>query len=290
MNEKKKEFTFLTKEDLDDKEKIFKKTIKRIKDSHGFSDKKRKLSLSNDSEIKFIKPLDEYNILEIILNKLLSENEKIIISDLCLEFLDLLEINDIPYMIYNSTNNKFSNIEEYDKKIIEFKKKYFDFIPENIMEKINKMKDKYNYYLDTCEELISKNCLRRNYVAMIVKDDEMLIAGRNEAPEGFESCVSKNKCYRKEHNIEHGTCYELCNSVHAEQNCIIKLSVPEMMDCTLYLVGKEYDTDEYIKDIDCCLMCKKMIINSGISKVVMRINKEEYKIVNVKEDWKDILK
>lgn len=56
-----------------------------------------------------------------------------------------------------------------------------------------------------------------------------------------------------------------------------------MIGATLYLVGKEADTKELVKNANSCSMCKKLIINAGIEKVVIRDTKDSYRVIEVKE-------
>ena len=72
--------------------------------------------------------------------------------------------------------------------------------------------------------------------------------------------------------------------MHAEGNAIISASRNEMIGATLYLVGKEFKTSDYIYNANSCDMCKRLIINSGIEKVIVRDNDTEYRIINV-TDW-----
>ena len=78
--------------------------------------------------------------------------------------------------------------------------------------------------------------------------------------------------------------YDACRSVHAEQNAIISASRKDMIDSTLYLVGVRKDTGEYEEEADSCQLCKKMIINAGIKQIIIRENKNKYKVVGV-EEW-----
>ena len=55
-----------------------------------------------------------------------------------------------------------------------------------------------------------------------------------------------------------------------------------MIGSTLYLVGINKRNGEYVKDNYPCTLCKRMIINSGIEKVVMRDSKTEYRVDYVK--------
>ena len=58
----------------------------------------------------------------------------------------------------------------------------------------------------------------------------------------------------------------------------------EMYDATMYIVGVDAQTNEVLNDIDSCMMCKRQIINSGISTVVFRVSETEYEVVKVR-DW-----
>ena len=144
--------------------------------------------------------------------------------------------------------------------------------------------DKHNYYLDIAETVIERGtCLRRNFGAIVVKNDEIVSTGYTGAPRGRENCCNLGVCLREKLNIPRGERYELCRSVHAEANCIISASRQEMIDATLYLVGKELSTDELIPNASSCSMCKRMIINSGIKQVIIRNTPDKYTVVPVSE-------
>ena len=90
-------------------------------------------------------------------------------------------------------------------------------------------------------------------------------------------------CMREKLNIPRGERYELCRSVHSEANAIISASRKEMLGATMYLVGKDYVTKEIVENASSCAMCKRMIINAGIEKVVVRLTKDEFKEIYVSE-------
>lgn len=148
-----------------------------------------------------------------------------------------------------------------------------------------KRRDKVNYYLDLAD-VVSKRgtCLRRNYGAVIVNNDEVISTGYVGAPRGRQNCSDLGYCIRQKMNIPRGERYELCRSVHAEANAIISASRDKMLGATLYLSGREVDTGKYIKNSNSCSMCKRMIINAGIKEVVIRDGDEEYRTIKV-EDW-----
>lgn len=107
------------------------------------------------------------------------------------------------------------------------------------------------------------SCFRdgRQVGAVITKNKRILTTGYNGAPAGVKSCVEKGECMRDKLNIASGTRAELCYAVHAEQNAIIqaaKLGV-SVDGATLYCTHQP------------CSICAKMIVNSGISRVVYRV-------------------
>ena len=148
-------------------------------------------------------------------------------------------------------------------------------------------RDKVNYYLDLAD-VVSKRgtCLRRRYGAVIVKNDEVISTGYVGAPRGRANCTDLGYCIRQKLGIPRGERYELCRSVHAEANAIISAPRDKMIDSTLYLVGIEVDTGDYVKNGICCSMCKRMVINAGIAYVVVRDDHDNYLKINVQE-WID---
>lgn len=143
--------------------------------------------------------------------------------------------------------------------------------------------EKHNYYLDIAETVLERGtCLRRNFGAVIVKNDEIVSTGYTGAPRGRENCCDRGECLRTKLNIPRGERYELCRSVHAEANCIISASRQEMQGGTLYLAGREMETGKLVENTAPCAMCKRLIINAGIEQVVIRRNKEDYEIIPVR--------
>ncbi len=143
---------------------------------------------------------------------------------------------------------------------------------------------KDNYYLDIAESVSERGtCLRRKFGAIIVKNDEIISTGYVGAPRGRKNCCDEHFCIRQELNVPRGERYELCRSVHAEQNAIISAARKDMIGSTIYLVGIENDTNEYVKDARPCALCKRFIINAGIEKIVIRKNKTEFETINVEE-------
>ena len=143
---------------------------------------------------------------------------------------------------------------------------------------------KENYYLDIAETVIERaTCLRRCYGAIIVKNDEIIATGYNGAPRGRKNCVDLGYCSRAAMQVPRGERYELCRSVHAEANAIISAARRDMVGGTLYLVGKDAATGEILSDATSCAMCRRLIINAGLAKVITRITPTEYSVVEVQQ-------
>ena len=153
------------------------------------------------------------------------------------------------------------------------------------VEKDIHRRDKTNYYLDLAEAVSQRcTCLRRHYGAVIVKNDAVISTGYVGAPRGRKNCTDIGKCVRVERNSPRGERYELCRSVHAEANAIISAPRDKMIDATLYLVGKEVSTGDYVKNAVCCSMCKRMVINAGIARVIVRDDHDRFREIDV-QDW-----
>ena len=146
--------------------------------------------------------------------------------------------------------------------------------------------DKENYYLDIAETVSERStCLRRHYGAIIVQSDEVIATGYNGAPRGRQNCADLGRCTRAELKIPSGQRYELCRSVHAEANCIISAARKEMLGATLYMACRDPRTGELIPESTSCSMCRRLIINAGIEKVVIRDTPKEYRVVDVRREW-----
>ena len=146
-------------------------------------------------------------------------------------------------------------------------------------------RDKANFYLDIADVISERStCLRRRYGAVIVNHDEVISTGYVGAPRGRKNCTDLNVCIRTKLGVPRGERYELCRSVHAEQNAIISAPRDKMIGATMYLCGREVDTGEYVKNSCCCSLCKRFVINAGIKRVVIRDDKDNYRVIEVL-DW-----
>ena len=145
--------------------------------------------------------------------------------------------------------------------------------------------NKENYYLDIADAVLERStCMRRKYGAIIVRSDEIISTGYNGAPRGRKNCSDLGYCTREAMQIPSGERYELCRSVHAEANAIISASRRDMIGATLYLVGRDAKTGELLAATPSCSMCRRLIINAGIVKVVARTGEDDFTITNV-DEW-----
>jgi dCMP deaminase len=144
---------------------------------------------------------------------------------------------------------------------------------------------KENYYLDIAQTVSERStCLRRRFGAIIVKNDSIISTCYNGAPRGRKNCDDLGYCFREKLGIPRGERYEMCRSVHAEANAIIAAARERMLGSTLYMVCVNPQTGELYSGTSSCMMCKRQIINAGISTVIVRDTKDEYRLIDVK-DW-----
>ncbi len=144
---------------------------------------------------------------------------------------------------------------------------------------------KHNYYLDIAQTVAERcTCLRKKFGAIIVKDDVIVSTGYNGAPRGRQNCSDLNFCMRDKLNIPRGERYELCRSVHAEANAIIAAARERMLGATLYMVCIDAKENVLVPATSSCMMCKRLVINAGISTVIIRDTEDEFRVIDV-ESW-----
>lgn len=131
---------------------------------------------------------------------------------------------------------------------------------QDVSGKINPRPDWDTYFLDIVE-LVSKRatCLRRAVGAGLVRDRRILATGYNGAPSKLQHCLDIG-CLREQLNVPSGERHELCRGLHAEQNAIIQAALHGVSTkgSTLYCTNHP------------CVICAKMIINAGITRIVIR--------------------
>lgn len=174
---------------------------------------------------------------------------------------------DRVYGFSNFTRKQHSN--EYDQ--CEYDEDALSYIirKEKEIETMNKPKriSKSEYYLNIAKAVAQRStCIRRQYGAVIVKNDEIIATGYNGSARGEENCCDIGTCWRERNNIPHGQQYEKCVAVHAEQNAIISAPRDKLLGSTIYIYGEENG-----KTIEArpCEICHRMILNAGIENVVL---------------------
>jgi dCMP deaminase len=118
------------------------------------------------------------------------------------------------------------------------------------------------YFLDLAKTCATRsNCIRAHVGAVIVGQDKKIKAtGYNGTPSKVESCAERGVCYRIKNKIPSGTKYETCRSIHAEQNAIIQAGQDRCNNATIYIWGHDF----------ICILCKRFIVQAGISQCVLK--------------------
>ncbi len=158
-------------------------------------------------------------------------------------------------------------------------------------ERVSKQK----HYMNIAREVSMRSaCFRARHGAIIVKDDQIISTGYVGAPRKTKDCFERNSCLRREMGIPSGQRYELCRSVHSEQNAIINAARAgvSILGGTMYLYSEKLDDSGKSQIINAlpCFICKKMIINSGIEKVIANQadgSLKEYDVSEWINDWRE---
>ncbi len=148
-------------------------------------------------------------------------------------------------------------------------------------------RDKHNYYLDIAETVLKRGtCMHRNDGSIIVKNDEIIASGYSGAPRRRKNCIDLGSCVQDKSDAHNATRIYVCRSIHSEVNAIISSSRKDMIGATLYLVEKDTITDQVIENTYPCALCKGIIINAGIERVIIRDTQDKYRFIRV-QDWID---
>ena len=151
---------------------------------------------------------------------------------------------------------------------------------------------KNEYYLGIAKEVARRStCFRRSIGAIIIRDDQIISTGYVGAPRKTKDSFEHGECLRDKLNIPHGQRYELCRSVHAEQNAIINAARAgvSLLGGDMYIYGSTYGEDRPI-DAFPCFICKKMIINCGLNQVISSTadgGMKTFRISQWAKDWKE---
>ena len=136
------------------------------------------------------------------------------------------------------------------------------------MSEITNTRPSWDTYFLNIARVVSQRstCIRRHYGAVIVKDHVIISTGYNGACRGETNCSDAGRCVREELNIPKGERYELCVAVHAEQNAIINGDPVKMKGSTIYIAG--FNQDGTIASGEPCLLCRRMIKNARVERIV----------------------
>jgi len=148
---------------------------------------------------------------------------------------------------------------------------------------------KTEYYLNIARVVATRStCLKVLIGAILVKEDQIIASGYVGAPRNTKSSLEHGFCLRQKLQIPSGSQYELCRSVHAEQNAIINAARAgvSLLGADMYIFGTSR-SDGHIINAFPCFICKKMIINAGINRVVCSLHSDQKKpyLVFSVEDW-----
>ncbi len=139
---------------------------------------------------------------------------------------------------------------------------------------------KHDYYLGIAKEVSRRStCFRRSIGAIIIRDDQIISTGYVGAPRKTKDSFEHGECLRDKLHIPHGQRYELCRSVHAEQNAIINAARAgvSLLGGDMYIYGSLFNEEKAINAFP-CFICKKMIINAGLNKVICSSSNEKIKM------------
>lgn len=160
--------------------------------------------------------------------------------------------------------------KEYDGENIKIKnQKRFGY---NIVKMTEQRQTKTENYLELAQILSKRaTCLRRRYGAIIVNNDAIAGTGYCGSPRGKPNCTEIGQCEREKQKVKSGERYELCRSVHAEMNAVINAARTgaNILGGTIYISGFDAKTNKPC-NAEPCIMCKRVIINAGLEKVIFQ--------------------
>ena len=142
------------------------------------------------------------------------------------------------------------------------------------------------YYLGIAKEVsLRSTCFRRSIGAIVVRDDQIISTGYVGAPRKTRDSLEHGFCLRDRLSIPHGQRYELCRSVHAEQNAIINAARAgvSILDGDMYIFGSAVDGGAVINAFP-CFICKKMIVNAGLNRIICSTADGKHLVFTV-DEW-----
>ncbi|MFH1284058.1 MAG: AAA family ATPase [Candidatus Peregrinibacteria bacterium] len=188
----------------------------------------------------------------------------------CIELADIVIDNE-------------GTLEELSQKFME----YYNSVRTDGLKTGYTRPSKDEYYLDMAKSVCRRGtCTKVAIGAVIIRDDQVVATGYCGAPRGTKSSMEHGFCLRKRLGIPSGHRYEMCRSVHAEQNAIINAarSGASLLGGDMYIYGRTQGMDGETIDAFPCFICKKMLINCGLKRVICSLKDGGCKIFEV-DDW-----
>ena len=142
---------------------------------------------------------------------------------------------------------------------------------------------KDEYYIRIARDVAKRStCLRRQYGAVIVKDDRIVSTGFNGSAKGEPSCCDNGECWREAHAIPPGEQYEKCKAIHAEMSAVNHAKT-DLQGATLYLAG--FENGKPLKNVTPCELCSRILKDEGIDQIVTRWeNRQKHPFIFGKSD------
>ncbi len=114
------------------------------------------------------------------------------------------------------------------------------------------------YFMQIAQNVaLRSNCMKRKVGAVVVMDRRIVTTGYNGTPRGVTNC-NEGGCPRCNSLADSGTRLDECLCSHAEENAIVQAAY--------HGIGVNGGT--LYSTCSPCLICTKIIINAGISRVV----------------------
>jgi len=145
------------------------------------------------------------------------------------------------------------------------------------------------YFMNIARETAMRcTCMSFKMGVIVVKEKRIVSTGYIGAPRKTLDCFQRGFCLRRKLKIPSGHRYELCRSVHAEMNAIINAARAgvSLVGTDMYMWGMRiYKEDNKLANAFPCFICKKMIINAGIKRVISMTKDKKIRIFDVEKEW-----
>jgi dCMP deaminase len=143
--------------------------------------------------------------------------------------------------------------------------------------------NKIDWYFKIAKDVALRSpCIsRRRFGAIIVKDDAIIATGYAGTMRGAKNCGVDFPCLKDLYNEQPNISYNFCSSIHAEMNAIINAG-----RLGVSVIGAIMYVTEINGKSDCpCYLCRRFIVQSGISTVIDGNNKKDAKYYDVQRDF-----